>query len=82
MSKKVICPNFGRCTSRDRCPHRVWHSLIKEGACLETRCSKMGREIVVAVTENRLDFGPWEQIFYGEFDGGRRKRVLVKIIGD
>lgn len=47
MSKKVICPNFGRCTSRDRCPHRVWHSLIKEGACLETRCSKMGREIVV-----------------------------------
>ena len=40
----------------------------------------MGREVVVAVTESRLDFGPWEQIFYGEFDGGRRKRVLVKII--
>jgi len=42
----------------------------------------MGREVVVAVTEGRLDFGPWEQIFYGEFDGRRPKRVLVKIIGD
>jgi len=38
--------------------------------------------VVVAITEGRLDFGPWEQIFYGEFDGGRRKRVLVKIIGE
>jgi len=42
----------------------------------------MGREVVVAVTEGRLDFGPWEQIFYGEFDGRRHKRVLVKIIGE
>ena len=42
----------------------------------------MGREVVVAVTGGRLDFGPWEQIFYGEFDGQRRKRVLVKIIGE
>ncbi|HEU4677958.1 MAG TPA: secondary thiamine-phosphate synthase enzyme YjbQ [Terrimicrobiaceae bacterium] len=42
----------------------------------------MGREVVVAITKGRLDFGPWEQIFYGEFDGGRRKRVLVKIIGE
>lgn len=41
----------------------------------------MGREVVVAVTQGKLDFGPWEQIFYGEFDGQRRKRVLVKIIG-
>ena len=41
----------------------------------------MGREVVVAITEGRLDFGPWEQIFYGEFDGRRRKRVLVKLIG-
>jgi secondary thiamine-phosphate synthase enzyme len=41
-----------------------------------------GREVVVAITEGRLDFGPWEQIFYGEFDGRRRKRVLVKVIGD
>jgi secondary thiamine-phosphate synthase enzyme len=42
----------------------------------------MGREVVVAITGGRLDFGPWEQIFYGEFDGGRRKRALVKIIGE
>ena len=42
----------------------------------------MGREVLVAITNGRLDFGPWEQIFYGEFDGRRRKRVLVKIIGE
>jgi len=42
----------------------------------------MGREVVVAITAGRLDFGPWEQIFYGEFDGRRRKRVLVKVIGE
>jgi secondary thiamine-phosphate synthase enzyme len=42
----------------------------------------MGREVVVAITQGKLDFGPWEQIFYGEFDGHRRKRVLVKIIGE
>lgn len=42
----------------------------------------MGREVVVAITDGQLDFGPWEQIFYGEFDGRRRKRVLVKIIGE
>jgi len=42
----------------------------------------MGREVVVAVTDGKLDFGPWEQIFYGEFDGGRKKRALIKIIGD
>ncbi len=42
----------------------------------------MGREVVVAVTDSKLDFGPWEQIFYGEFDGRRKKRVLVKIIGE
>ncbi len=42
----------------------------------------MGREVVIAITGGRLDFGPWEQVFYGEFDGGRRKRVLIKIIGE
>jgi thiamine phosphate synthase YjbQ (UPF0047 family) len=42
----------------------------------------MGREVVVAITNGKLDLGPWEQIFYGEFDGNRRKRVLVKIIGE
>lgn len=41
----------------------------------------MGREVVVAITDGQLDFGPWEQIFYGEFDGGRRKRALIKVIG-
>lgn len=42
----------------------------------------MGREVVVAITAGRLDFGPWERIFYGEFDGGRRKRVLIKVLGE
>jgi secondary thiamine-phosphate synthase enzyme len=42
----------------------------------------MGREVVVAITEGRLDFGPWEQIFYGEFDGNRAKRVLIKVMGE
>jgi len=42
----------------------------------------MGREVIVAVTEGKLDFGTWEQIFYGEFDGRRRKRVLIKIVGE
>ena len=42
----------------------------------------MGREVVVAITEGQLHFGPWEQIFYGEFDGGRKKRVLIKVIGE
>jgi thiamine phosphate synthase YjbQ (UPF0047 family) len=42
----------------------------------------MGREVVVAISNGKLDFGPWEQIFYGEFDGGRKKRVLAKIIGE
>jgi len=42
----------------------------------------MGREVVIAITAGKLDFGPWEQVFYGEFDGGRRKRALVKVIGE
>jgi secondary thiamine-phosphate synthase enzyme len=53
----------------------------EENADAHLKRQIMGREVVVAVTEGRLDFGPWEQIFYGEFDGRRRKRVLVKIIG-
>ena len=47
-----------------------------------SRFAGMGREVVAAVTNGKLDFGPWEQIFYGEFDGQRRKRVLIKIIGE
>jgi len=60
-----------------------WHNRTGEdNADAHIKRQVMGREVVVAVTEGRLDFGPWEQIFYGEFDGRRRKRVLVKIIGD
>jgi len=59
------------------------HNLTGEdNADAHLKRTIMGREVVVAITEGRLDFGPWEQIFYGEFDGRRRKRVLVKIIGE
>ena len=59
------------------------HNLTGEdNADAHLKRQVMGREVVVAVTGGKLDFGPWEQIFYGEFDGRRRKRVLVKIIGD
>jgi len=58
------------------------HNVGEENADAHMKRQIMGREVVVAVTEGRLDFGPWEQIFYGEFDGQRRKRVLIKIIGD
>jgi secondary thiamine-phosphate synthase enzyme len=59
------------------------HNLTGEdNADAHMKRQVMGREVVVAITAGKLDFGPWEQIFYGEFDGGRRKRVLVKIIGD
>jgi secondary thiamine-phosphate synthase enzyme len=60
-----------------------WHNRTGEdNADAHLKRQVMGREVVVAVTGGRLDFGPWEQIFYGEFDGRRRKRVLVKIIGE
>ncbi|AEW22396.1 secondary thiamine-phosphate synthase enzyme [Tannerella forsythia 92A2] len=58
------------------------HNGYEDNADAHLKRSVMGREVVVAVTGGKLDFGPWEQIFYGEFDGKRRKRVLVKIIGD
>ena len=58
------------------------HNVGEDNADGHLKRSIMGREAVVAVTNGRLDFGPWEQIFYGEFDGRRRKRVLVKIIGE
>jgi secondary thiamine-phosphate synthase enzyme len=54
----------------------------EDNADAHIKRSVMGREVVVAVTNGRLDFGPWEQIFYGEFDGMRKKRVLIKIIGE
>jgi secondary thiamine-phosphate synthase enzyme len=58
------------------------HNGFEDNADAHLKRQIMGREVVVAVTEGKLDFGPWEQIFYGEFDGRRRKRVLVKVIGE
>lgn len=58
------------------------HNGYEDNADAHLKRTVMGREVVVALTEGRLDFGPWEQIFYGEFDGKRKKRVLVKIIGE
>ncbi len=58
------------------------HNGFEDNADAHLKRTIMGREVVVAVTNGKLDFGPWEQIFYGEFDGMRRKRVLVKIIGE
>ena len=70
----------------DLAPHepisRYKHNLSGEdNGDAHLKRTIMGREVVVAITDGKLDFGPWEQIFYGEFDGRRRKRVLVKIIG-
>ncbi len=58
------------------------HNGFEDNADAHLKRTIMGREVVVAVTGGKLDFGPWEQIFYGEFDGKRNKRVLVKIIGE
>jgi len=64
-------------------PHsRYRHNGYEDNADAHLKRSIMGREVVVAVTGGKLDFGPWERIFYGEFDGKRRKRVLVKIVGE
>lgn len=61
---------------------RYMHNGFEDNADAHLKRTIMGREVVVAVTEGRLDLGPWEQIFYGEFDGKRKKRVLIKIIGE
>jgi secondary thiamine-phosphate synthase enzyme len=67
----------------DPSPERYHHNRTGEdNADAHHKRQIMGREVVVAITDGRLDFGPWEQIFYGEFDGRRQKRVLIKIIGD
>ena len=58
------------------------HNGFEDNADAHLKRTIMGREVVIAVTEGSLDMGPWEQVFYGEFDGKRRKRVLVKIIGE
>jgi secondary thiamine-phosphate synthase enzyme len=62
--------------------NRYRHNGFEDNADAHIKRTLMGREVVVAVSGGQLDFGPWEQIFYGEFDGKRRKRVLVKIIGE
>ncbi|MTI62056.1 MAG: YjbQ family protein [Firmicutes bacterium] len=58
------------------------HNGFEDNADAHLKRQIMGREVVIAITEGNLDFGPWEQIFYGEFDGRREKRVLVKVIGE
>jgi len=64
-------------------PHSQYrHNGYEDNADAHLKRTIMGREVVVAITNGQMDFGPWEQIFYGEFDGMRRKRVLVKIIGE
>ncbi len=64
-------------------PHAHYaHNGSEDNADAHLKRQIMGREVVVAITEGRLDLGPWEQIFYGEYDGKRRKRVLIKIIGE
>lgn len=67
----------------DASPQRYQHNRTGEdNADAHMKRQIMGREVVIAITKGRLDFGPWEQVFYGEFDGRRNKRVLVKIIGE
>jgi len=61
---------------------QYYHNTYEDNADAHLKRTIMGREVVVAITDGKLDFGPWEQIFYGEFDGKRKKRVLVKIIGE
>ncbi len=61
---------------------RYRHNTYEDNGDAHLKRTIMGREVVVAITEGKLDFGPWEQIFYGEFDGKRRKKVMVKIIGE
>lgn len=64
-------------------PHEQYaHNGGEDNADAHLKRQVMGREVTVAITDGRLDFGPWEQIFYGEFDGRRPKRALIKIIGD
>lgn len=61
---------------------QYYHNGYEDNADAHLKRTIMGREVVIAITDGKLDFGPWEQIFYGEFDGKRVKRVLVKIIGE
>ena len=83
---RAVCTRTLRSGSKRLAPEKPHGQYLhnrtgEDNADAHLKRTIMGREVVVAVTKGRLDFGPWEQIFYGEFDGGRRKRVLVKIIG-
>jgi secondary thiamine-phosphate synthase enzyme len=75
---EIWLENLARHAPVSQYRHNVWED--NDDAHMKRQI--MGQEVVVAVTGGKLDFGPWEQIFYGEFDGGRKKRVLVKIIGE
>jgi secondary thiamine-phosphate synthase enzyme len=67
----------------DASPQRYHHNRTGEdNADAHMKRQVMGREVVIAITKGKLDFGPWEQVFYGEFDGRRKKRVLIKVIGE
>ena len=63
-------------------PRHYKHNISEDNADSHLKREIMGRSVMIAVTEGKLDFGPWEQVFYGEFDGKRQKRVLFKIIGE
>ncbi|MGA9754347.1 MAG: YjbQ family protein [Desulfobaccales bacterium] len=85
MTMRPACITTTRSGWKSWLPHapvsQYRHNVGEDNADAHMKRQIMGREVVVAVTRGKLDFGPWEQIFYGEFDGSRRKRVLVKIIG-
>ena len=83
---KEDCIEISKYGLRDLAPHeptsKYQHNETGEdNADAHLKRQIMGREVIVAITNGKLDFGPWEQIFYGEFDGGRNKRVSVKVIG-
>lgn len=80
-----LCADFEKWLERlaPEKPHSQYaHNGYEDNADAHMKRQVMGREVVVAITSGKLDLGPWEQIFYGEYDGKRRKRVLVKILGE
>ncbi len=79
LSVSVI---YGHLKQRGQIQQYRHNDTGEDNADAHMKRQVMGREVVVAITQGKLDFGPWEQIFYGEFDGRRKKRVLVKIIGE
>ena len=79
----ITISNAGLKKLRRKSPNSQYqHNGAEDNADAHLKRTVMGREVVAAITKGKLDFGPWEEIFYGEFDGKRRKRVLVKIIGE